>query len=77
MRSSSAASKFSWMRWSLREPGMGTMKSFLCSIQASEICAGVAPLWSAKLVRRSTRGWLARTLSLWKRVMTRRASSPV
>jgi hypothetical protein len=54
----------SWMRSSLPEPGMGTMKSFLCSIQANKIWAGVTPSLFAKSVIRSSKGWFARMLSL-------------
>jgi len=60
VRLMSAAPRFSWMRSSLREPGMGTMKSFLCSIHANEICAGVTPFLFAKSLIRSSRGWFAR-----------------
>ena len=46
---------------------MGTMKSFLCSIQANEIWAGVTPLLFAKSVIGSSKGWFARMLSLSNR----------
>jgi hypothetical protein len=61
--------RFSWMRSSLREPGMGTMKSSLCSIHANEIWAGVTPVLFTKSVIRSSKGWFARMLSLSNRVM--------
>jgi hypothetical protein len=44
------------MRSSLRELGMGTMKSFFCSIQANEIWAGVTPLLFAKSVIKVQQG---------------------
>jgi hypothetical protein len=75
--STSAAPRFSWIRSNRRDPGMGTMCSPLCSIQASETCAGVAPFSWAKPVSRSSSGWLARMLSRSKPVMARRTSSPV
>ena len=53
------------------------MKSFLCSIHAREICAGVVPFSFANAVSRSSRSWFARMLSLSNRVMTRLTSSPV
>ena len=47
-RTTSAAPEFSRIRSTFRLPGMGTMYGFLHSIQAKEICAGVACLCSAK-----------------------------
>jgi hypothetical protein len=55
----------SWMRSSLREPGMGTMKSFLCSIQANEIWAGVTHLQFAKSVIRASELELVRFGAAW------------
>jgi hypothetical protein len=53
------------MRSSLREPGMGRMKSFLCSIQANEIWAGVTHLQFAKSVIRASELELVRFGAAW------------
>ena len=52
----SEAFRFSTMRSLFFEPGIGTTFGYLCSIHASEICAGVAHFISANLFSISTIG---------------------